>query len=152
VSLRHKDLAGARAYLETLLHQQPGHPYLHYALALCDEAEKKYPAALDHLQEALSRSPRLAEPFLEIAKIYQLRGQESAGVASFRHYIQTRPQHAHGYVGLARSYELGAGSHPSLRSQALDTIHTALQIDPKNLAAYRIQSRLYFQMGNDPAF
>ena len=93
--------------------------------------QKKYSAAEDELQKALSVSRNNPEVYAGLGEIYLKRKKFSEAMAHFQRSIELKPSESSYHIKLAEAYT--AKGH---LDAAMKSYKTALEVDPKSFEAY----------------
>ena len=122
--------AEAREAFEKSIEFRPDYMPALGQLVDLDVSEKKYPAALKRVQQAMEASPAAAEPWLMLANLHTVQQETSKAEAALLKAIELNRNLQAPYLLLARLYR-DTNKHP----QALARLAELVEKEPKNVVA-----------------
>jgi Tfp pilus assembly protein PilF len=132
----------ARDEFECVLHEQPAHHEARYRLALAEEAAGNPLAAIRQYERLLADAPHWPEPLVRLTQLCLAQRQPEAAVQAAQRLVSLEPSAA-AYAWLALAERLSGASH----DRALDTVHTAIELDSREPAAYVTRGTLRLLAG-----
>ena len=108
------------------------------ALAKVSLARQDLDEAKKYADEVMKESPKNADALFTRGTVYLLRGEAANAIPDFRAVVTENPHFIPGYIRLAEAHALNAESN-----LAMDTLKTALGIDPKSRDLNRALAHQY---------
>jgi tetratricopeptide (TPR) repeat protein len=108
------------------------------ALAKISLARRDFNEAKKYADEVLKESPKNTDALFVRGTVYLTRGEAANAIPDFRTVVTENPQYIPGHIRLAEAHALNGEMN-----LAMDTLKSALKIDPKSRDLNRALARLY---------
>jgi len=135
-------LQKARETLERALTSEPGNPALHHSLARILARLGEPEASVEHWTKAVRIAPGFLEAWLELHDWCKQNGREQVAVQLARRLVAERPHDKYCWFLLADALEA-----PEQRSESIEAVDRALQLDPRLGVAYQLRAARLLEDG-----
>lgn len=136
------DLPYATKYFEDLAAKELNNPFPYYGLGLAHNEDSNFSEAIDNFEKAVLLQPRLPKAYPALVHSYKQLNELARGLQFMKALIDSTPQNAFAWLGLGLIYRFQWNL-----DKALESIDTALTLNPHLLEAYTVKINIFFATG-----
>jgi tetratricopeptide (TPR) repeat protein len=120
-----------------------------YREGLQQEEQKNDREALALYQRSLKACPVLTEAYFRIAEIHRRSGNITAAIRALEEIKKIRPDNDKVYIYIAHLLftRVKAKNRSAILQRAIDNLHKAIEVNPKNSEPYFLLSEIYLFIG-----
>lgn len=136
------DLPYAIKYLEDLTAKEPNNAFPYYGLGLAHNEDNSFKEAICNFEKAVLLEPKLARAYRALAHSYKELDDLAGGLQYMKGLTDSMPQNPCAWLGLGWIYRFQWNL-----DKALESVDTALTLNPDLLDAYIVKINIYFANG-----